>query len=145
MPATVKKIVLWRTEVDNKPGALANGIEPAAKAGADLQIVMGYRHPGQEGKATIEVYPIVGKKLVAAAQAAGLSPAPIPALLIEGDNKPGVGYAIAQAVADAGISFAFFVAHAIGRKYAAVAGFESDDDSKAAVPLIKRALTPKKR
>ncbi len=145
MPATVKKIVLWRTEIDNKPGALASAIEPAAKAGADLQIVMGYRHPGQEGKATIEVYPIVGKRLVAAAQAAGLSPAPIPALLIEGDNKPGVGYAIAQAVTDAGINFAFFVAHVIGRKYAAVAGFESDDDAKTAVPLIKRALAPKKR
>src|ERR1019366_6870161 len=116
MPATVKKIVLWRTEVDNKPGALANTIEPPAKAGADLQIVMGYRHGGPEGKATIEVYPIAGKKLMAAA----------------------------QAVASAGVNFTFFVAHVIGRKYSAVAGFESEDDAKKAVPLIKQALVPKR-
>ena len=145
MPVTVKKIILWRTEIDNKPGALANTIEPPAKAGADLQIVMGYRHPGPEGKATIEVYPIAGKKLTAAAQAAGLSPAPIPALLLEGDNKPGLGYAIAQAVASAGINIAFLVAHVIGKRYSAVAGFESEDDAQKAVPLIKKALAPKKR
>jgi len=145
MPATVKKIVLWRTEVDNKPGALANTIEPPAKAGADLQIVMGYRHAGPEGKATIEVYPIAGKKLMAAAQGAGLAAAAIPALLVEGDNKPGLGYAIAQAVAAAGVNFTFFVAHVIGKKYSAVAGFESEDDAKKALPLIKKALAPKKR
>jgi hypothetical protein len=145
MPATVKKIVLWRTEVDNKPGALAATIEPPAKAGADLQIVMGYRHPGPEGKATIEVYPIAGKKLMAAAQAAGLSAAAIPALLVEGDNKPGLGYAIAQTVAGAGVNFAFFVAQVIGRKYSAIAGFENEDDAKKAVPLIKQALAPKRR
>jgi hypothetical protein len=116
---------------------LANTIEPPAKPGADLQIVMGYRHPGPEGKATIEVYPIAGNKLTAAAQAAGLRTAAIPALLVEGDNKPGLGYAIAQAVAGAGVNFAFFVAHVIGRKYSAVAGFESENDARKAVPLIK--------
>ena len=145
MPATVKKITLWRTEVENKPGTLANAIEQPAKAGADLRIVMGYRHPGPEGKATIEVYPIAGKKLTTAAQSAGLAPAAIPALLVEGDNKPGLGYAIAQAVAAAGINFTFFVAHVIGRKYSAVAGFESEDDAKKATPLIKQALVPKGR
>jgi hypothetical protein len=145
MPATVKKIVLWRTEVDNKPGALANIIEPPAKAGADLHIVMGYRHPGPEGKATIEVYPIKGKKLMAAAQVAGLRAAAIPALLLEGANQPGLGYAIAQAMAGAGVNFAFFVAHVVGGKYSAVAGFESENDATKAVPLIKRALAPKRR
>lgn len=49
MPATATKIVLWRTEVDNKPGALAPIIEPPAKAGADQHIIMGYRYAGAEG------------------------------------------------------------------------------------------------
>ena len=145
MPVTVKKIILWRSEVDNKPGALASTIEPPAKAGADLKVIMGYRHPTAEGKAAIEVFPITGKKLVAAAGAAGLSAATIPTLLVEGDNKPGLGYAIAQAVAGAGVNFAFFVAHVIGKKYSAVAGFESEDDAKKALPPIKKALAPKKR
>jgi len=63
MPITVKKIILWRSEVDNKPGTLASTIEPPAKAGADLKIMMGYRHPTAKGRAAIEVFPIAGKKL----------------------------------------------------------------------------------
>ena len=139
MPITVKKIVLWRSEVDNKPGALASTIEPPAKAGADLKVIMGYRHPTVEGKAAIEVFPIMGKKLVAAAGAAGLGPANIPTLLVEGDNKPGLGYTIAQMIAAGGINIAFFVAQVIGKKFAAVIGFETEDDAKKAAPLIKKA------
>src|SRR5262249_17884457 len=123
---------------------LAGTIEPPARAGADLKVVMGYRH-GSEGRAAIEVYPIAGKKLIAAAQTAGLSASAIPTLLIEGDDKPGLGHAIAQAVAGGGINLAFFVAQVMGRKYSAVLGFETEEDAKKATPVIKRAAVPKKR
>lgn len=139
MPVTVKKVILWRTEVDNKPGALASTIEPLAKAGADLKAIMGYRHPAAEGRAEIEVFPIVGKKLATAAGAAGLGAAAIPTLLVEGDDNPGLGHGIAQAIAAAGINIAFFVAQVIGRKFAAVIGFETEDDAKNATPMIKKA------
>jgi len=33
----------------------------------------------------------------------------------------------------------FFVAQAIGRKFSAVVGFETEDDAKKAGPLIKKA------
>src|SRR6266571_8572910 len=69
MPVTVKQITLWRTEVENRAGVLAQTLKPLAEAGADLHLVMGYRYPGDESKAAIEVYPIAGKKVVAAAQA----------------------------------------------------------------------------
>jgi hypothetical protein len=100
---------------------------------------MGYRHPAAKNQAAIEVYPITGKKLAAAAAEAGLSASSIPTLLVEGDNKPGLGHAIALAMAQAEINIAFFMAHAIGRKYAAVIGLESDDDAKKAASLIKKA------
>jgi hypothetical protein len=139
MAITVKKIILWRAEVVNRAGALASTLEPPAKAGVDLKVVMGYRHPDAEGKAAIEVFPISGKKPGAAASAAGLGPSEIPALLVEGDNKPGLGYRVAQAIAAAGVNMAFFVAHVIGRKFAAVIGFETEDDAKKAMPAIKTA------
>ncbi len=145
MPVTVKKITLWRAEVDNQPGTLANIVGPLAKAGADLKVLMGYRIHGSGGKAAIEVCPIAGKKLVAAAQAVGLIPSATPTLLVEGDDKPGLGYATAQAVAGAGINFAFFVAHVIGRRYSVVMGFETEDDAKKAAPVIKKATAGKKR
>jgi hypothetical protein len=143
MAVKVKKIVLWRTEVDNRPGALATTMEQPAKAGADFKIIMGYRRAA-EGRATIEVYPVAGKKLVRAAGAAGLSAAAIPALLVEGDNKPGLGHRVAQAMGDAGINLAFFVAQVIGKKFTAVAGFESEDAARKATPLIKKAAGGRK-
>ena len=58
MAVTVKKISLWRKEVENKPGVLAGTLEPFASGGADLQVVMGYRYPGNATMAAIEVYPV---------------------------------------------------------------------------------------
>jgi hypothetical protein len=145
MAVTVKKITLWRAEVANRPGVLARALEPFAGAGTDLQVVMGYRFPGNESKAAIELYPVTGKKNAAAARESGLSPSSIPTLLVEGDNRPGLGYAIARSVADAGINFGFMVAQVIGRRYSAVFGFETEDDARKATALIKKATLQKKR
>jgi hypothetical protein len=145
MPLTVKKIVLWRTEVDNKPGTLACTLEPLAKAGADLRLGMGYRQPGSEGKAAIEIYPVAGKKQIAAAQAGGLSASTIPALLVEGANQSGLGYAVASAVAQAGVNLTFFVAQVVGKTCSAVLGLETEEDARKAAAAIKKALATKKR
>ena len=144
MPVTVKSIVLWRREIENKPAVLAGVLEPLANARADLQVVMGYRYPGNEAVAAVELYPVTGKKSADAAKAAGLAAAAIPTLLVQGDNKPGLGYAIARAIADAGINMDFLVAQVIGRKYSAVIGFENDDDSRKAAALIKRVTAKRK-
>jgi hypothetical protein len=94
--------MLWRKEVDNRPGMLASTLQPLAEAGANLQVVMAYRYPGGEDKAAIEVHPLSGRKPNAAARKAGLTPSPIPVLLVEGDNKPGLGHTIAKALGEAG-------------------------------------------
>ena len=139
MPVTVKSISLWRKEAENKTGLLAQTLEPLAKAGADLGVVMGYRLPGNEAKAAIEIYPLAGKKVTAAATERGLAASRIPTLLVEGDNKPGMAHKIAQAIAEAGVDLSFFVAQAIGKKYSAVIGFANDGDAKKAATLIKKA------
>ena len=128
MPVSVKNISLWRREVGNQIGTLAQTLEPVTKAGANLRVLMGYRYPGNESRAAIEVYPVSGKKVSAAATGAGLEASSIPTLLVEGDDKPGLGLAIAQAIAGAGVNMTFFVAQVIGRKYSAVIGFGSEAD-----------------
>ncbi len=143
MAVTVKKVVLWRKEVDNRPGMLASTLAPLSEAGADLQVVMGYRYPGSEDKGAIEVHPVSGRKSKAAAQTAGLAPSSIPTLLVEGDNRPGLGHAIAKAIADASINMSFVMAQVVGRRYSAVFGFENDADASKAATLIRKA-TPAK-
>ena len=145
MAVTVKKISLWRKEVENKPGVLAGTLEPFAGGGADLQVVMGYRYPGNAAIAAIEVYPVTGKKMVAAAQAAGMSTAAIPALLVEGDNRPGLAHGIARAMGDAGINMSFLIGQVVGRKFSAIFGFENAGDARKAAGLIKKAAAPKKK
>lgn len=146
MAVTVKKIVLWRKEVqDDKPGILANALAPFAHAGTDIQIAMAYRSPGQEGKAAIELYPVTGKKSMTAAKDAGFAASAIPALLVEGDNRAGLGYATSQAIADAGISMDFLVAQVVGRRFSAVFGFASDKDAAICASIIRKSAAAKKR
>jgi len=137
MPVTVKKVALWRRELDNRPGALAHVLEPLARAGTDLHVAMGYRFPGNESRAAVEVAPVTSRRATAAAQGAGLQPSGIPTLIVAGDNRPGLGFALAQGMAEAGINMAFLVAQVFGRKYSAVFGFESDSDADRAAAIIR--------
>ena len=139
MAVTVKGIVLWRRELENRPGALAEVLAPLWAAGADLQVAMGYRIPGNESRAVVELAPVKGRKQEGAARTAGLAPSGIPTLLVTGDDRPGAGRAMAEALGEAGISMAFLVAQVVGRKYTMIVGFDNEADAKAATPVIKRS------
>ncbi|MBI3048633.1 MAG: hypothetical protein HYY76_10035 [Acidobacteria bacterium] len=139
MPVRVRPVTLWRVEVDNQPGALARTLEPLAAAKVDLQVVMGYRLPDDHRRAAIEVAPISGARGTSAAAAAGLHEAAISALRIEGDNRPGLGYAIARVLGEAGINADFVLGQVIGNRHTTVIGFESREDAARAIPLITRA------
>jgi hypothetical protein len=139
MAISVKKITLWRREIEDRPGTLAAVVAPLADAGTSLRVVMAYRYPEPAGKAAVELSPVTGRKAIAAAQAAGLAPASIGALLVEGDDRPGLGRTLADAIAQAGINLHFLMALVLGRRYAAVFGFGSDADADRAAPIIKKS------
>ena len=143
MALVVKKATLWRKEVANDPGVLAGVLQPLADAGANLRVVMGYALPGQ--RAAIEVFPIAGKRATAAATRAGLAASPIACLLVEGDDRAGLGAGMAQAIAARGINISFVMAGTVGRKFSAVFGFHAEDDAAAAAQAIKSAAKAKPR
>ena len=144
MAVRVKQVTLWRSEVANRAGALAGILGPIAEAGGNLKVVMGYRIPGAENRAAVEVYPVSGKKVTAAARSVGLSDSGIPALLVDGDDRAGLGAAIARGVAGVGINMIFLMAQVVGRRYSAIIGFESAADAKRAASVIKKAKPAKK-
>jgi hypothetical protein len=145
MAVTVKKITLWRKEVAHEAGALASVLEPLAQAGGNLRVVMGYAIPGEFNRAAVEMFPVSGKKATAAATAAGLSASPIACLLVEGDDRAGLGAAMARGIADAGVNISFMMAETVGRKFSAVFGFQSDADVGTASKAIKLAAKPRKK
>ncbi len=140
MAVTIKRVQLWRSQVESRPGVLAGALGALASAGANLQVVMAYRYPGNQTLGAIELYPIRGKRLAAAAEAAGLKPMPMAVLHVEGDDRPGLGYATTRAIAEAGINVAFLVTQVVGRKYTSLIGFETDADAARATTLIKKVV-----
>ena len=145
MAVTVKKITLWRKEVAHEAGTLASVLEPLAEAGTNLRLVMGYAIPGECSRAAVEVFPVTGQKAMRTARAAGLSASPIACLLVEGDDRAGLGAAMARAVAAAGVNISFMMAETVGRKFSAVFGFQSDADAATASKAIKSAAKPRKK
>jgi hypothetical protein len=141
MSVRIRKVTLWRTEVAHRPGALADLLDPLVAAGADLEVVMGYRIPGQRSRAVIEVAPIGARRLARTATGAGLNPAGAPTLLVHGDNRPGLASRIARALAESGVNIAFLVAQVVGTRYSAVFGFESEADLDKAADRIRTAVT----
>lgn len=145
MAVTVKKVTLWRVETANRPGTLAETLKPLTEAGTNLSVVMGYAFPGHPERAAIEVYPVTGRKAITAARSAGLSASDVPCLLVEGDNRAGLGHAIASRLAEAGINLSFLVAQVVGRRFSAVFGFESAADATQASRLIRAAAVSARR
>lgn len=139
MAVSIKRASMWRREISNKPGTLANSLKTLSKAGVNLQTVMGYVYPGQPKKAAVEVYPISGTKAVKAAKSAGLKAEDAHCLLVEGDDKMGLCHKMTDAIADAGINLSFVVIQVFGRKYSGWFGFKSEADASRAIPIIKAA------
>ena len=137
MSIRVRKVVVWRTEVENQPGTMGRALEPLA--GQDLDLVIGYQG------AVIDIAPVVGRQATTAAKRAGFKPLPTSMILVEGKNRPGVCFAAARALGEAGISMDSVVAQVAGKKYQALFGFASDADARKAASVIKKAVKATKR
>jgi hypothetical protein len=136
MAITIKKGVLWRKEIDHQPGTFAKALEPFAKSGINLQIVMGY---SVSGKGAVEVFPIIDEKSKQAARDAGMTEAhEVPCLVLEGADKAGLAHAIAKSIADAGVNLNFAVCQSVDGKFQACFGFGSEQDAETATALIKK-------
>ena len=120
---------------------LATTLEPLAHAGIDLSVVIKYSLSGRSTRATIEILPGSGRRAARAARAAGFTLSPTPVLLVEGDNRPGLAYAVTGAVAWAGIALRFLSAQVVGERYSALLGFRTDTDARKARSLIRRVAS----
>ncbi len=134
---TVKQVKLWVFHGGDRKGLLADALEPLAAAGVHLQIVMAYRFPTELDRAAIEVFPIEGPTAEAEARRFGFVQSDTPCLLVEGDDRRGLGARISRAISDAKVSMAFLMAQVVGKKFSAAIGFASDEDAATATKAIQ--------
>ena len=139
MAVSVKPITLWRRELQDRPGALADSLDPLAGGGVNLRVLMAYRFPGDPGRAAVELFPVSGNRATTAAERGGFGAAATPTLLVEGEDAPGLGQRMSRAIAEAGINLDFVVAQVVGPRYSAVFGFSGEEDARRAAGLIKQA------
>ena len=140
MDIKVKKVKLWRTEVSRRSGALAAALEPLAQHGADLKVIRVRAVPGRAKRNVVEVYAGDGKRAAMVARAAGFSQTPATAVLLQGDNRPGFAYEVANAVAWAGIGVRDYEAGVVDRRFSSTLTFDSESDAAKAVTIIRKVI-----
>lgn len=139
MALKVSKSDVWSTTIDDRAGGAADKLKPLTDAGADFEFVFARRTPEQPGKGLCLVSPVKGKKVVAAATAAGFAKAPdLVGLRVEGGNKAGTGARMTKALGDAGISFRALSASVLGSKFVCYISFDNAADADAAAKVLKK-------
>ena len=140
MGIRIKQIGLWRTEVPNRPGALASALEPLAQQGADLKVVRVRAAPGKTTRKVIEIYPGEGHRAAMIARAGGFSLSATTTLLLQGDNLPGFAYEVANAVAWAGIGILDHEAGVVEDQFSSTLTFGNEADARKAATVIRKVV-----
>ncbi len=139
MAYTIEKMDVWSGPIKDRPGGLAEKLNALSEAGANLQFVLARR--AARGKAIVFMAPIRGARQTKAAQGVGLSKATdLVGLRVEGPDKPGLGAAMTNALADAGINLRGISAAALGRKCVCYIAFDNAKDANRGRNVLKKVL-----
>jgi hypothetical protein len=139
MKLKVTLVDVWVASIEDRPGGLAGKLAALAEAGANLEFVVARRAPDKPGTGVVFLAPIKGAARERAAQAAGFAKAAgLHEVRVEGQDKPGLGAKITQALAVAGLNLRGLSAAAIGRRCIVYLAFDSADDALKARDILKR-------
>lgn len=144
MPVKVTPVEYWSRKIEDRAGGAAEVLGPLARAKVNLEFALARRTPEEPGKGILYVAPVKGARAEGAARGAGLGKADLAGLRVEGENRPGAGHAIAEALGRAGISFRGLAAAGVGRRYVCYLAFDRAEDARRAAEVLK-ALGRKKK
>jgi hypothetical protein len=130
---------VWAAAIEDRPGGLHEKLAELSEAGANLEFVVSRRAPEQRGKGVVFATPIQGAKQTKAAKAAGFQKTGgLHSVRVEGTDKPGIGAAMTQALAAAGINLRGVSGAAFGRRFVAYLALDSRADAAKAVSILKK-------
>jgi len=139
MKLKVTQAEVWAATIDDRPGGLHEKLAPLSQAGANLEFIISRRTPEQPGKGVVFVTPIKGAKQTKAAEAVGFQKAAgLHSLRIEGTDKPGVGTAMTEALADARLNVRGVSGAALGRQFVVYVALDTPEDATKAASILKK-------
>ena len=138
----VQRTDVWAATIDDRPGGLQEKLAVLAGAGANLEFVISRRTPEQPGEGVVFVTPIKGARQTSAAEQAGFRKTDrLHSVRVEGMDKPGVGAAMTEALADAGLNLRGVSGAALGRQFITYLALDTADDAQIAIETLKK-LSP---
>lgn len=139
MAYKIDRVDVWAGSIQDRPGGLAGVLEALAQARVNLEFVVARRD--KKGTGVVFVTPIRGVAQTRAAKAVGLAKSDsLQSLRIEGDDRPGIGAVITEAMAESCINLRGMSAAALGKKCVFYFAFDSVKDADKAARVVKEAL-----
>jgi hypothetical protein len=142
MKMNVQRTEVWAATIDDRPGGLHEKLAVLAGAGANLEFVISRRTPDQPGEGVAFVTPIKGAKQTRAAEDSGFRKTDrLHSVRVEGTDKPGIGAAMTEALADAGLNLRGVSGAALGRQFIAYLALDTAEDAAIALEILKKLST----
>jgi hypothetical protein len=139
MKMNVERREVWAATIDDRPGGLHEKLAELAEASANLEFVISRRTPERPGKGVMFVTPLKGVKQTKAAEKAGFKKSDVlHSIRVEGADKPGVGAAMTEALAEAGINLRGVSGAALGRQFVAYLALDTAEDAAKAIGILKK-------
>ena len=138
MKLQVTRVDVWVARLKDRAGALAGKLAILSDAGTSLEFLIARRAPDKPGTGVVFATPIKGAKQAAAARKAGFRKTKsLHAVRITGTDRPGLGTAVMNALAQAGINLRGASGAAIGRKAILHLAFDRSADATKAMRILK--------
>jgi hypothetical protein len=138
MKLKVSRVDVWAAGIADRPGGLANKLEPLARVRANLEFVIARRAPERPGTGVVFVTPLRGAKQErAAAKNDFVKTDSLHSLRIEGRDQPGIGAKVTRTLASAHVNLRGLSAAAIGKKFVAYLALDSAADAAKAAKALK--------
>jgi len=132
---------VWAASIPDRPGGLADVLEPLREAGADLQFIVARRSAEKPGTGVVFVTPLQGDREIQAAAETGFNVTQkLHSVRVIGANRPGAAAELTRQLAEQGINLRGFAASVIGTQFVAYLGLDSLGDANKAIALLEKAF-----
>lgn len=140
MDLTVERAEVWVASIRDQPGGLAKVLGELRDAGANLEFVIARRAPDKPGTGVVFLTPLKGDAQLAVAAKLGFrATSSVHSVRVEGPDAPGVGAALTEKLADAGINLRGLSAAVIGSRFVMYIGLDSAADAEKVVSILRKA------
>ncbi len=134
-----ERVDVWAASMKDEPGSLAKVLSGLRDAGADLELIIARRAPGEPGTGVVFVAPLRGDDEVSTAAMLGFNiTSSVQSVRVQGDNEPGVAAVLTEKLGAAGINLRGLTAAVMGTKFIMYIGLDSSADAARVIEILQQ-------